>query len=177
MLTGADEPSGATGSSGATGPTAWDVALRLLGVRARSRGEMQERLVRRGFDADTVADVMRRLDSAGLLDDEDFASEWVRSRHTHSGRGRVALRHELKAKGVDAATIENALSDIDPEDERAVAGRLVAKKLTPRVLEQVADRAERDKHFRRLVGMLVRRGYPQSLAIDVVGEHLDAAAE
>ncbi len=78
---------------------------------------------------------------------------------------------------MDAATIENALSDIDPEDERAVAGRLVAKKLTPRVLEQVADRAERDKHFRRLVGMLVRRGYPQSLAIDVVGEHLDAAAE
>ncbi|RPA66061.1 regulatory protein RecX [Gordonia oryzae] len=153
------------------------MALRLLGVRARSRGEMQERLVRRGFDADTVAEVMRRLDSAGLLDDEDFAAEWVWSRQTHSGRGRVALRHELKAKGVDAATIESVLSNIDPEDERAVASRLVAKKLTPRVLEQVADRAVRDKHFRRLVGMLVRRGYSQSMAIEVVGEHLDAAVE
>lgn len=159
------------------GPTAWDAALRLLGVRARSRNEIAERLGRKGFDAETVADVMGRLDRAGLLDDADFAAEWVRSRHRNSGRGRLALRHELKAKGVDSAAIESALADIDPEDERMVAHQLVEKKLTPVVVAALADdRAERDKQFRRLVGMLVRRGYSQSLAISVVGERLDAAA-
>ncbi|MGC4932694.1 regulatory protein RecX [Gordonia sp. DT30] len=151
------------------------MALRLLGVRARSRTEMQDRLSRRGFDAEAVTDVMMRLDSAGLLDDEDFATEWVRSRHAHSARGRLALRHELKAKGVDATTIESALSEIDPDDERAAARRLVDKKITVRVMEEIDDRAERERHFRRLVAMLVRRGYPQSLALDVVGEQLDAA--
>nr|KOY49923.1 RecX family transcriptional regulator [Gordonia sp. NB41Y] len=157
-------------------PSAWDAALRLLGVRARSRNEMRERLTRRGFDADTVDDVMARLDKAGLLDDEDFATEWVRSRGANSGRGRVALRHELKAKGVDASTIESALSDIDPDDERAVARRLVDRKLTPRVIDEaIADRTARDKQFRRLAGMLVRRGYPQSMALDVVGEALNEA--
>ena len=35
------------------------------------------------------------------------------------------------------------------------------------------DRSVRDKHFRRLVGMLVRRGYPQAMAIDVVGGAID----
>ncbi|MGV9824721.1 MULTISPECIES: regulatory protein RecX [unclassified Gordonia (in: high G+C Gram-positive bacteria)] len=160
-----------------SGPSAWDAALRLLGVRARSRSEMAQRLTRRGFDEDTVADVMARLDKAELLDDEDFATEWVRSRHTYSGRGRVALRHELAEKGIDPAVAERALDDVDPDAERAAAAALVARKLTVRVVDELAsaDRVLRDKQFRRLVGMLVRRGYPQSMAIDVVTEALDSA--
>ena len=157
-----------------TGPSAWDAALRLLGVRARSRQEMAQRLARKGFDEDTVADVMARLDRHQLIDDTDFATEWVRSRHAHSGRGRVALRHELRAKGIDESTISATLAEVDPDDERAMAASLVARKLTPSAAERVAaDPAERDKAFRRLVGMLVRRGYAQSMAIDVVTEELE----
>lgn len=137
---------------------------------------MRERLSCKGFDSDVVDDVMVRLDRAGLLDDADFAVEWVRSRHTNSGRGRVALRHELTLKGVDPELIESALAAIDTDSERCAAAELVDRKLTVGVVERSrADRAERDKQFRRLVGMLVRRGYPQSLAVGVVGERLDAA--
>ena len=39
--------------------SAWDVALQLLGVRARSRSEMCERLARRGFSEDEVETTMR----------------------------------------------------------------------------------------------------------------------
>ncbi|MFZ2239555.1 MAG: regulatory protein RecX [Gordonia amarae] len=149
----------------------WDVALRLLGVRARSRHEVRERLLRRGFEDDVVDDVMTRLDRAGLLDDSDFAAEWVRSRHAHSGRGRIALKQELRTKGVDAEVIDEALADIDPEAERANAAQMAAKKLaTMRV--DLTDRAERDKAYRRLAGMLSRRGYDQSTVIEVVGEVL-----
>ncbi len=66
------EPSASTTEP--KGPTAWDVELRLLGVRARSRSEMAQRLARRGFDADTIAEVMARLDAHKLLDDEEFAA-------------------------------------------------------------------------------------------------------
>ena len=149
----------------------WDVALRLLGVRARSRHEMRERLLRRGFEDDVVNDVMARLDRAGLLDDSDFAAEWVRSRHAHSGRGRIALKQELRTKGIDAEVIDEVLADINPEAERANAAQMAAKKLaTMRV--DLTDRAERDKVYRRLAGMLSRRGYDQSTVIAVVGEVL-----
>lgn len=155
------------------GPSAWDSALRLLGVRARSRQEMRERLTRKGFEPEAVDDVMARLEQHNLLDDEEFASEWVRSRHLNSGKGRVALRHELRTKGIDESIIAEALADIDPDDEREIASGLVVRKLTPSVVDRIAeDRAERDKAMRRLVGMLVRRGYSQSLAFDVVGEAL-----
>ncbi len=73
-------------------------------------------------------------------------------------------------RGIDESIIVEALSDIDPDDEREIAAGLVARKLTPSVVERVAaDRAEREKTLRRLVGFLVRRGYSQSLAFDVVG--------
>ena len=157
------------------GPSAWDSALRLLGVRARSRQEMRDRLTRKGFEPEVVDEVMARLEQHKLLDDEEFASEWVRSRHLNSGRGRVALRHELRTKGVDESVISEALADIDPDDEREIASGLVARKLTPSVVDRIGDdRAERDKAMRRLVGMLVRRGYSQSLAFEVVGEALSA---
>ncbi|MBD0861355.1 regulatory protein RecX [Gordonia sp. zg691] len=157
------------------GPTAWDSALRLLGVRARSRQEMRERLTRKGFDADTVDDVMERLDRHQLIDDADFASEWVRSRSRNSGRGSVALRHELRIKGIDESIIGDVLSDIDPDAEREIAAGLVDRKLTASTVERIAaDRTEHEKAKRRLVGMLVRRGYSQSLAFDVVGEALSA---
>ncbi|GAB19084.1 regulatory protein RecX [Gordonia effusa NBRC 100432] len=153
--------------------SAWDAALRLLGVRARSRDEMRKRLERRGFEAAEVESVMTRLDSAGLLDDAEFASEWVRSRHANSGKGRIALRHELVAKGIDKAVVEDALADVDPDAEREIAAALVSKKLTPSLIEQAqVDRAGREKAFRRLVGMLVRRGYSQSMSIDVVNDAL-----
>ncbi|NMN99905.1 regulatory protein RecX [Gordonia sp. TBRC 11910] len=157
--------------------SAWDAALRLLGIRARSRDEMRKRLQRRGFEESEIESVMTRLDAAGLLDDADFAGEWVRARHSTSGKGRIALRHELAAKGVDKAIVEEALAGVDPDAEREIAARLVAKKLTASTLEEAhTDRTGRDKVFRRLVGMLVRRGYGQSMSIDVVNEALRAAA-
>ncbi|WP_246222188.1 MULTISPECIES: regulatory protein RecX [Gordonia] len=166
----------ATTADAETGRTvsAWDVALRLLGVRARSRHEMRERLLRRGFDDDVVNDVMARLDRAGLLDDTDFASEWVRSRHSHSGRGRIALKQELRSKGIDTEVIDEALAGIDPDAERANAVTIANKKLATMDVD-LTDRADRDKAFRRLAGMLSRRGYDQSTVIEVVGEVLRTA--
>lgn len=114
---------------------------------------------------------MARLDRAGLLDDADFAAEWVRSRHAYSGRGRIALKQELRSKGIDAEVIDEALGDISPDAERVNAVSMATKKLAAMRVD-LTDRAERDKAFRRLAGVLSRRGYDQSTVIDVVTEVL-----
>lgn len=156
-----------------TGPSAWDVALRLLGVRARSRAEIAERLARREFEPDVIADVLDRLSESGLIDDDDFAQEWVTSRHKYSGRGRVALRRELRTKGVAEETIESALAEIDPDDERAQATALAQKKLASSSLD-LSDRNDRAKAYRRLAGLLGRRGFPPEMVSSVVAETLRA---
>ncbi|MFT4086937.1 MAG: regulatory protein RecX [Gordonia sp. (in: high G+C Gram-positive bacteria)] len=136
---------------------------------------MRERLVRREFEPEVVDDVMVRLENAGLVDDEDFARQWTESRAKFSGKGRLALRRELRSKGVAAETVEAAIAEIEPEDERAQAEALAAKKLASSSLD-LSDRDDRAKAYRRLTGALGRRGFPPDVISSVVSDALREAA-
>ncbi|MBJ7290110.1 regulatory protein RecX [Williamsia sp.] len=155
------------------GATAYDSALRLLGVRARSRHELRTRLLDKDFEPAEVDSVLDRLAGVGLVDDRDFAHQWVRARHTYSAKGRTALRHELRTKGVDPGIIAEAVGTIDDDDERARAAELLDKKIGRVPIDALDDRAERDRHLRRLVGMLARRGYGPGIAMELVRTALD----
>jgi regulatory protein len=150
------------------------VCLNLLTTRARTRSELSGDLTRRGFDDDVIRGVLDRLVEVGLVDDADFAEQWVTSRHRHQGLGRRALADELRRKGVDQETAGVALAEIDRDDERARAGELVARRMPSMARLETAVAA------RRLVGMLARKGYAAGLAHDVVREALavrDAGVE
>jgi regulatory protein len=141
------------------------LCLRLLTARARTRAELAGQLAKRGYPDDVSALVLDRLTAVGLVDDEDFAEQWVRSRRVNAGKGRRALASELRTKGIDDDVIAAALEDIDSDAERSRAEQLVADKLRR---ERLTDDADDVKVTRRLVGMLARRGYGQSMAFDVV---------
>ena len=149
------------------------VCLRLLTVRARSRAELAGQLTKRGYPGEVTEAVLDRLATVGLIDDEDFAAQWVRSRQTHAGKGRRALAAELRTKGVDAEVIATALQGIDAGAERVRAEQLVERRLRREALGDGDD----PKVMRRLVGMLVRRGYHQSMAVAVVTDALAAERE
>jgi len=139
------------------------LCLRLLTARARTRAELEGQLAKRGYPDDVSASVLDRLTDVGLIDDADFAEQWVRSRRVNAGKGKRALAAELRTKGVDNEVITAALSDIDAGAERERAEQLVNDKL--RRERNTEDEA---KLTRRLVGMLARRGYSQTMAFDVV---------
>lgn len=148
-------------------------ALGLLDQRARSRKELRDRLVAADFEPEVVDTVVDDLAGAGLVDDEAFAKEWVRQRHARRGKSARALNLELKEKGVEAADRAVALEQVTEESEEAVARRVAEKKA--RTLKRVpADRHERDKFLRRIVGTLARRGYNQELVMRISIEVLDA---
>jgi regulatory protein len=143
------------------------VCLRLLTARARTRSELAAQLTKRGYTDDVSRHVLDRLADVGLIDDADFAEQWVRSRRVNAGKGKRALAAELRTKGVDNEVITAALADIDAGAERERAEQLVRDKLRRERLD-----ADDQKVTRRLVGMLARRGYHQSMALEVVGVEL-----
>ena len=145
------------------------LCLRLLTVRARTRAELAGQLAKRGYPDDVSSRVLDRLADVGLVDDVDFAEQWVHSRRVNAGKGKRALAAELHTKGVDNDVITSVLSDIDPEAERDRAEELVRKKLRR---ENLSDDDLRLR--RRLVAMLARRGYGQTMAYDVVSAELAA---
>lgn len=148
------------------------LCLRLLTARARTRAELEAQLAKRGYPDDVSARVLDRLAHVGLVDDADFAEQWVRSRRLNAGKGKRALAAELRNKGVDNEVISAALAGIDAGAERQRAEQMVRDKLRRETL--AGDDA---KVVRRLVGMLARRGYHQSMAFDVVSVELASERE
>lgn len=147
------------------------MCLRLLTARARTRAELAGQLAKRGYPDDISNRVLDRLAAVGLVDDTDFAEQWVQSRRVNAGKSRRALAAELHTKGVDNDIITTVLNGIDAGAERARAEQLVRAKLRR---ESLTDET---RVSRRLVGMLARRGYSQNLACEVVLAELAAERE
>lgn len=148
------------------------LCLRLLTARSRTRAELSGQLTKRGYPDDVSTRVLDRLAAVGLVDDADFAQQWVRSRRARAGKSRRALAAELHTKGVDDDVITAALAGIDAGAERERAEELVRSKLRRETLG-----GEDARVTRRLVGMLARRGYSQNLACEVVLAELAAERE
>jgi len=107
----------------------------------------------------------------GLIDDAEFARLWVESRRRSRGTAPRVLRQELREKGVDLELIESLLDSIDADEQRVDARRLVDAKL------RSVSRFDEAVQIRRLVSLLVRRGYGPSLAFEVVREARESAGE
>ncbi|MCZ7420262.1 MULTISPECIES: regulatory protein RecX [unclassified Micromonospora] len=144
-----------------------EICLRQLAVRPRTRAELATVLARRGISEETAAQVLDRYDEVGIIDDAAFARAWVSSRHAGRGLARRALANELRQRGVDGDTASEALDELDETTEAETARALVERKLR-------TARGEPDAVFRRLVGMLARKGYPAGVAIRAVKDAIAA---
>ena len=143
-----------------------DRALRLLGVRWRSREELRRRLRRAGFGAEEVEAALSDLEGAGLIQDERFAREVVRDQAGRRLVGDRGIRAALRERGVPPDVVETALDAAGDEGARAatLAGRKAARMagLDPRIAH------------RRLYGLLLRRGYAAPVASRAAREALAA---
>jgi regulatory protein len=144
------------------------ICLRALTGAPKTRQQLADLLTKAGVPDDAAEVVLDRYVEVGLIDDAAYASAWVSSRQAGRGLARRALSAELRAKGVDAEVAAEAVEQIDDEDERAAAQRLVERKVPG------MRRLDRATATRRLMGMLARKGYSGGLAAAVVREALDS---
>ncbi len=141
---------------------ALDRAVGYLAARARSKREIEQKLLQAGYRPCTVEMVLYKLEREHLLDDADFARQWVESRSNHKlGRGRIA--QELRRKGVSQEEAEEALSSIDDEDQLSGAVAL-AEKAAARIKPGEDSR----KAASRISAMLARRGYSWDIAKEAI---------
>jgi len=159
-----DDAQGEALRSAAETEHAYQAAVRLLAARSRSVQEMIQRLRRKGLRPDAVDRAVGRLESAGVLDDAEFARAFARSRADRGyGRGRILA--DLSSKGVERRVAERAADEVLDESEEARLARIerLARKRAGQ-LEGLAPEAK----FRRLVGYLARRGYGGAEVFQVI---------
>ena len=142
---------------------AWERALGLLAVRARSEAEMAHRLESMGFDAPMVQRTLARLRSRRLLDDVSLARDWIGQRIRHGRSGPLLLQRELTHKGIDPSLVNRLIEESFSEGREALRAReLLEKNFGP-------DELKDARVLRRALALLQRRGYHE----DVIGDLLD----
>ncbi|MGN6252243.1 MAG: regulatory protein RecX [Marmoricola sp.] len=144
------------------------ILLDQLTGRARTRAELAKKLAQRNVPDDVATRLLDRFEEVGLVDDGAFARMWVEQRQAGRGLARRALAQELRRKGVPDEQAQDALAEVEPEDEVEAARVLVRRKL-----RRVRGLPEQ-KAVARLVGMLARKGHGSGTAYRVVREELGA---
>lgn len=98
----------------------WSYALKALGGRAHSTGELREKLRRRAARAGDIDEVIARLKQDGYLDDHRFAENFASARLNNDrfGRGRVIqdLRQRRVAPTLAESTVREVYEDVDEQN-------------------------------------------------------------
>ena len=129
------------------------IALNALVARAKSKGELLAHLKKRGVEDDVAQATIFRLQENGLINDEEFAKAWTQSRHTSKKLSKRIIAGELRTRGVDQSSIDQALDEIDDESEYRTAFSLGMKKYN------TMSRLEPEVQIRRIQSLLQRKGF------------------
>jgi regulatory protein len=130
-------------------------ALRLLERRPQSISEMRRKLKDRGFTAEAVHQVVEKLKDTGLLNDEQYAKNFVSLRASMKPEGRRLLVSKLMAHGV---VRELAMAAVDETLEGKDEGEL-AEEAATRWAKRYRGRKLDERLRKRLEGHLIRRGF------------------
>jgi SOS response regulatory protein OraA/RecX len=125
--------------------------LRLLAGRELSERRLADRLARRGFAPTEVRVAVERLRQSGAVDDGRAAQAFARSL-ARRGRGRLRVRRDVEAQGIDPDLARRAVDDVFADLDEDVHLTAV---LMSRASSATPDRRE----LQRLYRFLLRRGF------------------
>lgn len=167
-------------------------AAAFLSVRQRSVEETRRRLKQLGYPPPLCDRVVDRLVELAYLDDDAFARAWVESRDRARPRGAVALRRELKRKGVPDETIRRVLQERadattvastppgggEPSGSvEASADEMAARRLLERRWSALSREPDPRRRRQRAYALLARNGFDPDICRVVSADVLEPSAE
>lgn len=141
-----------------------DQAARFLSYRPRSIAEVRTNLEKKDHPEAVVEAALERMTNLGYLDDAAFARFWLENRTMFKPRGPMALRHELRQKGVADDIISATLEALDVRAAAHQAAETKARRLSG---------LDRRAFHNKLGSFLQRRGFPYGVCRDVIEQLIE----
>ncbi len=115
--------------------------------RPHSTKELKDYLYKKKTDPDLQQKLISEFTDKGILSDERFA-RWAAERLMRKNKSRRAVQNELRAKGIDAQTIQQVMAD-QPANDTGHLNVLIAKLQTrPRYSDP-----------KKLIAYLISKGF------------------
>jgi regulatory protein len=138
----------------------WEYALKSLGARAQSIGELREKLRRRAERAGDIDGVLARLKEHQYLDDRRYAESFASGRLANEKLGRTRVIRELRARRVAPAVAERTVEKVyQGVEEEALIVEWIRRKYRTAPREGLfQDRKDLAAAYRRLARAGFRTG-------------------
>lgn len=142
-----------------------DYAVNLLSYRPRSQKEIEDKMKQKGYDREVIDEAIKWLIGYNLINDKDFAKEYILSKSKKYGSKRMKI--ELSRKGVDEEIINEIINEeIDYDKEYSIALECAKKKL------KAYEGDERNTIYRKLASYLQRRGFSYDIISKILRDLL-----
>ena len=135
----------------------WNYALRALGGRAYSIGEMREKLARRAEHSADVEHVLQRLKENKYLDDQQFAEGYAAARLANERFGKTRVLVDLRHRRVSPSLAEKIVHSVYQNvDESAMIEEWIRRKYRKAPREELF---QEDKDLASAYRRLLRAGF------------------
>ena len=129
-------------------------ALHLLERKDYARKELENKLVRDGYETDIVEEIIAYVDSYHYLNDARVAENYIRGKKSY--KSKRELQYLLKQKGIDDEEISIALEENYSDEEEAIL-RILRKHHAEG--ETLSEMTYEEKQ--KIAAKLYRKGFEQ----------------
>ena len=145
-----------------------EAALVLLNYRMRSKKELYQKLVKKGYKNDMVIEIINDFEKKGWLDDEKFGLAYSREQINRNKLGPIALKYKLK-KFLDSEELIQQISS-------AIYSEIEIKEIINQVLYRHGiDVINNDENLKRkLINKLKRKGHYWQDIDDALNKYLSS---
>lgn len=130
----------------------WTYALRVLGRRGHSAGELKQKLAKRAGSPSDLSATMAKLREYGFSDDEKFSEAYAGARLQNQGHGAARVLRDLRAKRIAPQVAERAVQKtFQGLDEQQLVRQFLERRYRTRNLpEFLAEPKNLASVYRRL---------------------------
>lgn len=133
-----------------------------LGYRMRTEKEIRDYLVKDEVDEEHIEKIIDMLNERNLIDDQEFAMMFVRSRIQTTTKGPGIVKQELRAKGVSNAYAMHATELYTYDVQYEKTSKLVEKRLRRNSKDSFT------KQRQQIQALLMRNGFDGDVIQDVL---------
>ena len=153
----------------------FDYAVKTLGSRALSIGEIKDKLRLRAANATDIDSVMSSLKQYGYLNDRRLADTYAASRRDNQALGSMRVLRDLRTRRVPSTVAEQAVKDaFAGQDEVTLIENYLGRKFrSTNLTEYLKD----EKHLASAYRKLRTAGYSTGNSIKVLKRFASRAEE
>jgi regulatory protein len=144
----------------------WAYALKLLGGRAQSAGEVRQKLQRRAEIESDVELTLGKLREYGYLNDTKFAENYAAWRKDNEGFGRMRVLRDLRQRRVSPTLADTAVHQVfEGTDEEAQVEAFLERKYRN---VNLGELLQEDKKLQSVYRRLRYAGFGSGVVVKVL---------